>query len=361
MTRSHYSSRKLLLLGAAILFGTLPALSQEDEDFEDFDPSQFEEAGEVLQAFCTNKVLMQSPSPLLSLGFDYQGPATLTAPAVGAFGEETAEWQAATGFRFVSNVPILSRNNLLINWGVSYVQMGYQPANDAAFANPLAANLSNFDLKWLNTSLTVFKPLNEKRFLLLQAGIEFNGDYNFSNLPQLSNARFPIALMYGWKPSDNFMWALGASRTYLGGALNYLPIIYYYQTFKNDRWGIEALLPARLQARYRINSRNVLLAGYNVEGATYRLSNFNLTPNTEVINPENNVELRRSEIRLGLSYMVGLNDFIWLGAQAGYRLNYAYDVDQGDFYRGFSDDGFFMQPGLTNSPFAQITISMVSP
>ena len=336
------------------------AWAQED-DYDEFDPSMFEEAGEVLQAFCTNKVLGQSPTSLISLGYDYQGPATLSAPAVGDFPAENAEWGAAQGFRFVSNVPVLSKNNILINWGVQYVHLGYRSATDVIHQNPLNANLANHDLKWANTTFTIFKPLNETRFVLLQAGIELNGDYSFGNLPSFGNARLPIALLYGFKPNDNLMWGIGASRTYLGGALNYLPIVYYYQTFANEKWGMEALLPARLQVRYRTSSRNLIMLGYNVEGATYRLSNFNATPGTQVINPENNVELRRSEIRLGLSYQRGINDFVWIGAQAGYRINYSYDVDQGDFYRGFDSENFFMLNGLTNTPFAQVTVSLVSP
>lgn len=350
----------LWVLGVCLTFIFLPAYSQED-DYEDFDPSQFEEAGETLKVFCTNKVLGQSPTPLISLGYDFQGGATLTSPAVGSFSEESVDWQLAQGFRFVSNVPVLSRNNLLINWNVNYVHLGYQTKDPESLNNPLNAALANRDLKWLNTNFTVFKPLNEKQFILLQAGVEINGDYNFQNLPSFKNVRVPIALMYGFKPSEKLMWAFGVSRTYLGGALNYLPIVYYYQTFANEKWGLEALLPARLQLRYRSDSRNVFLLGYSVEGATYRLENFNATPNTEVINPNNNVELRRSEIRLGLSYMRGLNDFIWIGAQAGYRINYSYDVDQGDFYRGFNGDNFFMLTGLTNTLYAQVTLSMVSP
>ncbi|HAA13129.1 MAG TPA: hypothetical protein DCE41_16135 [Cytophagales bacterium] len=348
----------------AALMGLLitPALGQEDDDFDDFDPSLYEEAGEVLQAFCTNKVLGQSPTQLLSIGYDFQGPATVTSPEIGAFGAETANWQLSQGLRLVSNVPVLSRNDILINWGVSYVHLGYRPANNETYANPLNANLANHDLKWFNTTFTVFKPLNEKRWILLQASAELNGDYSFSNLPNFRNTRFPIALLYGFKPSDKLMWGFGGSRTYLGGALNYLPIVYYYQTFANDKWGVEAVVPSRINVRYRVDSRNLVTLGYNIEGATYRLSNFNNTPGAaELVGNINETELRRSEIRLGLNYQRGVNDFIYIGVQAGYRINYAFDVDQGEFYRGFNGDDFFMTPGLSNTPYAQVTLSMVSP
>ncbi len=334
-----------------------PVLAQ-DEEWDDFDPSQFQEAGETLVPFCTNKVMGQSPSPLISFGFDIQGAATVSSPAVGTAPAENAEWGYSPGFRFISNVPVISKNNILVNWNVNYVQMGYRSSQDIQYANPLNNNLSNYSLKWANTNLTVFKPLNEKRWILAQVGVELNGDYNFNNLPSFSNARFPLALLYGFKLNDNFMWGFGAVQTYLGGSLNYLPVLYYYQTFKNEHWGVEMLLPSRAYLRYRADSRNLFLFGFNVEGATYRLSNFNAQEN---FNPLDNTELRRSEIRAGLTYQRGFNDFIYVSAQAGYRINYIFSVDQGNERVGFDDSPYFMDSGLTNTWFGQITLSLVSP
>ncbi len=344
---------KLIL---SILFFSFSTFAQ-NEDLEDFDFSEFEEAGTVLKAFCTNKVLGQSPSQLVSIGYDYQGSTRLSSGAMDSIPSEETNWNSAQGFRLVSNIPIISKNNILVNWGISYIQLGFPGNREGTFTNPLNRTLNNHSLKWLNTNFTIFKPFDDKHFLLLQVGAELNGDYDFNNLPEMSNIRLPGALIFGIKPNDRIIWGPGISRTYLGGALNYLPVIYYYHTFKNEHWGVEALFPARIQGRYRFNSRNLLLAGYSVEGATYRLSNINSTQ----FNPENNTELRRSEIRAGLTYSLGLNDFLWLSLQAGYRINYSYDLDKGDFYRGFDDDNYLLLNDLSNTLFAQITFSLVSP
>jgi hypothetical protein len=306
-------------------------------------------------------VLGQSPSPLISLGFDVQGPADLTVGAYDEFDGDEVPLGLSSGARFVSNVPLLSKNNILINWGLSYVHLGYTLTQDNQ-TNAFTENLRSHDLKWLNTNFTVFKPLNENRFLLFQLGGELNGDYSFNNMPTLSQLRVPAAFIYGFKPNDKLIWGPGISRTYLGGALNLLPIIYYYHTFENDKWGIEALFPARIQARYRWNSRSLLLMGYQVEGATYRLSNFNRVQSSpELSETFDEIELRRSEIRLGLTYNKGINDFIWFGVQAGYRINYSYQLDDGEFFRGFDDADYFAENTLANTWYAQFTISMVSP
>lgn len=344
---------------------TYSAVAQEDDlgEFDDFDPSMFEEVGATTKAFCTNKVFGQQPTPLISVGFDYQGASNIASNAFSDYASEDSEVGFNSGFRLTTNIPVLSRNNILINWGLNYVQMGYSFSNDN-LVNPFHGTLRNHSLKWLNTNLTVFKPLNETRFLLLQAGGELNGDYSFNNMPSFGQLRLPAAAIYGFKPTDNLMWGIGISNTYLGGSRNLLPIIYYYQTFDNPRWGIEALFPARVQARYRWDSRSLLMMGYQVEGATYRLSNFNeydFNAATGGASRFEDVELRRSEIRLGLSYNRGINDFIWIGLQAGYRINYQFNLDEGEFYRGFDDSNYLLQNELSNTLYAQFTISLVSP
>ena len=112
-----------------------------------------------------------------------------------------------------------------------------------------------------------------------------------------------------------------------------------------------------------------MLLGYQVEGATYRLSNVEQTAFANgftatdrlIAEPLDNVELRRSEIRLGATFNKGLNDFIWVGVQAGLRLNYSYNLDDGEFYRGFDDEGYLAENTLSNTFYAQLTLSMVSP
>ncbi len=350
-----------LALALICLFQSSALMAQEEfEDFDDFDISQFEEAGSSLKAFCTNKVLGQSPTQLVSFSLDYQGAADLSTPAIGAFGPETAGWTGGSGFRFNSNIPVISKNNILVNWSLNYVQFAWRDGIDLGYQNPLNVALDDDNLKWLNTNVTIFKPLNEKRFIIAQLGVEVNGDYSFNDFPGLSNARIPAAFIYGFKPNDRVMWGPGISRTYLGGSLNLLPIIYYYHTFKNEKWGVEALFPARIQMRYRANSRNVWLLGYNVEGATYRLDGFGAAANASSITQEP-VELRRSEIRAGLTYSKGINDFLWISAQAGYRINYSFELDEGEFFRGFDSEDFLMETELQNTWYLQFSLSLVSP
>ena len=154
------------------------------------------------------------------------------------------------------------------------------------------------------------------------------------------------------------MWGLGISRTYLGGSLNYLPVYYMLYTAPNKKWGVEMLLPARLQYRRNLNSKNLLLAGWQIEGNTYRISNDDNPYNL----PFNDMELRRSELRFQIAWEHALTSQIWLSTQVGYRYNWSFDLDRGDFFRPFGDDTpFLAENNLGNPAYFNIGINWVSP
>jgi len=353
--KKNYLVLFVLLLIPAFLFAQV---DETEDEFEDFDISAYETAGGPVKVFCNNKVAGQSPTQLISIAYDVQLNNELTASAVAGRQENTAPINSITGFNIVSNFPILSRNNILINFGLNYMQSTFNYGEDPIYENPLLQNLREHTLRSINANFTIFKPLNAKNFLLAQVAAELNGDYSFSNFQSLQYTRFPIALMYGWKMNDRTMFGIGGSRTYLGGALNYLPVIYYYKTF-SEKWGLEALAPARAFLRYRFNSQSLMTLGYQIQGATYRLNNFSTYALPEIA--EDNIELRRSELRFRLSYDRSLKDFIWFSFQAGYRVNWLFNADQGEFFRGFDESDFYMENELTNPLFFQFSVSLVSP
>ncbi len=351
------------------LICAMPLLAQVDppeDDDDDFDFSEFELAAPPSKSFCTNKVLGQTPTTLIGVSYDVQLRHDLTAnspvgvmPSVG----EEVTINPARAFNIIGNFPLISKNNLLINMNLIYQRQDY--SMEGELQHPLNRSLAENGLNRTATLFTVFKPLDDKRFILGQAGLELNGDYDFG-LQSLSTLRVPAALLYGFKPNDRLMYAFGLSRTYLGGPLNYVPVVYYYHTFKDQRWGIEALAPARAYLRYRFSSLSLLSIGYNVVGATYRLNDFgDFARELDEDNPliARDVELRRSEIRAGINFQKRLFGFFWLVAEAGYRINYTFELDRdGDFLRFWGDDTpYFIENDLRDTPYISIGISYMSP
>lgn len=330
---------------------------EEEGDTEQVDFSKMV-ASEKIKAFCSSRVLGQSPQKLITIGYDFQFTNDLNAGSFGNFSEEASRIRFNRGLRLAVNYPVISKNSFLLNLGLGYAEQLYQFENESELNHPLLQSLRENGLRSLAFNVTIFKPLNLKHFLLFQAGAALNGDYTFSEFQSLEYTRYNAAVVFGWKPHDRLMWGLGASRSYLAGALNYFPVLYYFYTSENGKWGLEGLVPGRVQYRRNINKNNLLFFGYELEGNTYRLSNRNNVFQTDL----NELELRRSELRIRLTYERPLTRLIWLSAQLGYRINWDFNIDEGDFFRSIvSDKAYLINNRLGNTLYLTLTFNWVSP
>jgi hypothetical protein len=357
--------RYVWMLLFACVCAPLPALSQVEEE-EDF--SQYEGYGsdENIKRYCTPKVVGLSPAKLVSLGYEYALGHNINSGAVGSIPAQEGNVKNYNGLALTANIPVLSNNKILINVGGSYVESNYAFSNDSLF-NPLLT-ASSGGLKALQLNTTIFKPLNEKNFLLGFVQGDYSGDYTARNMQALSFTKLTWVGVFGWKFNERYQFGVGATQTYRAGGQSFLPVILYNFTSKNEKWGIEALLPARGHFRYTFNKRTLLLGGFEIVGSSYHLSNedqaFPSNTATGMVEGYDNekIELRRSEIRPRLEFQRALTDFIWVSAQAGYIINYSFNVDSGNFYRGFgSDRPFVMENSVTSAPYFQFSINLVSP
>lgn len=347
------------LLFPLTLFAQTDSTVEEEIDF-----SQYENAlpSSASQKYCTSKVLGLSPNKLISIGYDFQGSHTienrdeLNSPVNNG----KADVNNAGGLRLAANFPIISTTKWLVNVGVNYMQTGYN-LNSKSDNNYFINNLVSSGLSSTGISATIFKPLDEKHFILFSGSADANGNYNFgsANLgDQLFKPKISAALLYGIKRTDRSMIAFGLARTYRPGGLGYIPLVLFNHTFENRKWGIEALFPARLAVRRTFNARNLLLAGYELEGNSYSILN-NSGPTQS---PYNNLELRRSEIRARVSFEKLITGFVWFTAQVGYRINYNFNIDNGDSVRLIgSKDAYYMENNLTNPLYFNVGIHLVSP
>jgi hypothetical protein len=334
--------------------------SGEDEDFSQY--ADFGEAEEgTAKRYCTSKVLGLSPAKLISLGFDFQGAYDMTSERSedSLIAGSRSNLRSNHGLRFSANTPLISKTNLLINVGVNYLENRYTfDRTDSSLSHPLHRSLNRNGLRSTGLNTTIFKPFNERQFVIVQAAVDLNGDYSLQEWQPLRYLRYTGAFIYGWKPNDRKMVGFGLSRTYRAGALNYIPIMFLNYTHTNRKWGAECLFPARANFRYTVNARNMLFAGYELEGQSYRLGNGSDFAGTRLQSPE----LRRSELRIRLTYEVSVYNFMWLSVQAGYRYNWLFSVDEGDFFRSFFDDKpFAIENSIGNPLYFNVSINLVSP
>lgn len=358
----------LALWPGTVLFAQEPDAQEEEEiDWSMYDDLEF--ADEGAKRFCSSKINGLRPAQLISIGYDVQGPFSITAGAFGegesAFSEHTRNVSLAHGMRVFTNVPVISRNNIIIQAGVNHWDQQFifddNPAADAEM-HPLFRSLEYGGLRTTGVNTTIFKPFNEEQFVLLQASYDINGNYRWGSFQSPQYATWSAAALWGKRVSDTRQWAVGLSRTYRAGELNYIPVFLFNWTSRDNKWGTELLLPARGHVRYSFNPRSLLFAGWELEGNSYRLNNGGIDFGEGV----DEVHLRRSELRFRLIYERSLINFIWISFQAGYRVNYLFDVDElegGDeFFRGFfGDQPFLFQNDIGNPLYFNVSINLVSP
>jgi len=357
---------------ATSIGGTLWAQSDSssaaEDDFSQYDNLGFVDAG--AKRFCSPKIEGLSPAKLISLGYDYQGAYNLSAGtlfyASGAepAAAEDAQVNATQGLRVGFNIPVISKTNLVWQMGANYWNTQYQYATlPTAASNPLHQTLSEHGLRTTGVNTTVFKPLDRKNFLLFQGSADLSGTYGIEFMPA-QYLRYSAALIYGRRPTEKKQWGLGLARTYRVGEINYIPVILYNSTDALNKWGAEVLFPARAHVRRTINPRNMIFAGYELEGQSYRLWR---NPASVDLRAEH-LEIRRGEARFRMVYEFSLKDFMWLSVQAGYRLQYRYDVDRlvdgVEIYRAFGllpAADYAQINGLGNPLYFNVSLNLVSP
>lgn len=335
-----------------------------EEDFSMYEQFDFADAG--AKRFCTPKVFDLSPAKLIWLGYDVQGPFTLESDTfrVGnnSFAAGDSKMQSAGGVRVGANIPVISKSNIVWQMGFNYWRVNFVSSEAARNATPLSRELVSRGLTTGGLNTTIFKPLNDKKFIIAQA----SGDLNFMDeMIPLKYVRYSGAVLYGKKVNDRKMIGFGISRTYRVGELNYIPVMLLNWTHSSRKWGVEMMAPARANVRYNFSPRNLLFFGYELEGNSFRVF-----PQLETTNlPDDQkpyLELRRSELRLRMTWEVSLHKFIWLSWQAGYRMNWSFNVDQfpndKEFFRGFfGDQKYVMENNLTGALYSMISLNLVSP
>jgi hypothetical protein len=378
---SKFLKESLLILLATLSY-TL--YSQIDTTAEE-DYSQYENVSSEgkIKIYCNPKIFDLSPNRFVSVGYDYIFNSKMTTSPYDIYQDGDKNFTSRTskfsthGLRVNANVPVISKPKFLWQMGGGYIRSLYKDNTGFELAIfddhvDFKNQLTNYGLTSTNLNSTFFVPTGEKNFIIVQAMGELNGTYNLSDekhKPDFTTIRSSVSALYGKRPHDRKQWAVGLSRTYRAGEMNYIPVVMYNYTSVNRKWGTEILFPARASYRRKFNSRTLLLAGYELEGTSYRL--YNMENNVQTADPnifvkKSSYELRRSELRFRLDYQRQLKGFVWLAIQGGIRYDLSYNVDAldggNDFFRGFfGSQSYLMLNQVGLAPYINVSINLVSP
>ena len=216
--------------------------------------------------------------------------------------------------------------------------------------NAFARKLNERFMTSAGINTTIFKPLNEKNFLIFQGSADLNGVFEgFSDISGKA-LTFSATAIYGWKTSEKNMIGTGIARTYRAGQTIIVPVLLWNKTF-NDRWGMELLLPARGHLRYNFSTTNMLQLGFELEGNQFWMGLANA--------PRGEVFIQRGELKPRIMWDKKINGFIWFNAQAGLRYNWRFDVM--NEYDARKDSQLYFRSNLGNPFYFNFSLNFVSP
>jgi hypothetical protein len=365
----------LFLLFPFLLNAQVDNLNTEEteEDFEKYANLSIKD-GSKNKAYCSSKILAQTPNRLIGIGYEVFGPFKLSTNGLvdslgNVVGTQDNSALMSHGLRLEANFPVVSTNKVIFSLGGAYSEQNYvfKKEVESTVDNPMFSTLKNGSIRNLSIVGTLFKPFDEKNFLLTQVLGEYAGDWTFLRWQNPAFIKLSATAIYGRKTNERKMWGVGLTRTYRAGEVNYLPVFLFNYTSRNEKWGLEMLLPARADFRYNISKRNIIKAGIELEGTSYRLNDRNRAFADSPLfqgKETNKLELRRSDIRLRAIWDFPVKNFYWLSLSAGYRLVYRYNVDQGEIYRGFglvSDAPYQLENSISGALFISVNACLVSP
>jgi hypothetical protein len=339
-----------LLLTALIICSACITYAQNDSlnNEELIDYSQFGDASGV-RRYATQKVINQSPTRIVSFGYEYHGGFQMTDVPQDLTAQDPADYtvRRMSGFRAQLNLPVVSNDKIIWQVGANYwgSYFLFKETTSSAFEK----SLQNNGLHTMGLQTTIFKPLDEKRWLVIQAAGDINS--SFSRFSDISSKALTISgtAIYGWKYSEKNMMGIGIARTYRAGALLHVPVLFWNKTF-NDQYGMELLLPARGFVRRNFSTTSMLQMGYELEGNQFHIPGAG---------PSGDLFLQRGEMKPKLMWDQKISGYIWLNIQAGMRLNWRFDAMNKQGSREKSDQ--FYAGRLTNPVFVAVSLNFVSP
>jgi len=248
----------------------------------------------------------------------------------------------STKFRF----PIINRTDIKVAGGFSYSDEEFKFDDIQTNDYPLYRSLNEKNLKSIGGSLYFLHRVKEKSFIMLRLSGKFNGDYwkeHIGDPSQETFLKYEITPVFGWKINDSKSWGIGLSYSFSFGEPFLFPVIVYNHTF-NTKWGVEALLPARLKVRFDINQLTRVNFNSRVVGGSYSIH-----MDDRELSDFKTLELRRSELNLFLNLEKGITDWLWLDIALGFRFNLKFDVTSDNHRFTLSGNKVFQQDYIIDS------------
>jgi len=216
--------------------------------------------------------------------------------------------------------PLVMKENFNLAMGFRFEFEEFNFENSEALEAPLLQQLEDRPLRSMGVGFYLSKPFRGNRYVIGRLQSDLNGDWNEGLGTWSDYLRVSAAAVYGIKVDYDQSFAIGLSYNYAFGQPTIIPVIAYFHSFR-DKWGIEALLPARARLRFTPNASNNLYVGCELRGSNYL---------TELTDESLPLFLESSEIRGVFTYEREIHDWLWMGLNVGYRHYLGFDLSDSD-------------------------------
>jgi hypothetical protein len=200
---------------------------------------------------------------------DYRISSRSTDPEIGG---GVAEIRRNNRLDLRAFVPVLNRPALKVLTGFNYFYEDFRFEQPDQLNNyPYYANLHEKRFRSVGAQLVLLRSLGSSNYFLVRARGNLNGDFDsLWELDLLRYTRYSLEGMYGWQRTAFLSYGIAFQVSYNFGRYSALPAILYNQTF-NEKWGIEAIFPARVLVRHNLTEKTLLYAGYGGESNRYQM------------------------------------------------------------------------------------------
>lgn len=264
----------------------------------------------------------------------------------------TAEFDQAKTLEVKLKIPVILKRRTKVITGLKYRYEEYEFKNPELLDYPLYENLQNKHLNALSLDFYLVRSLKNYHFFLSKAGLQLNGDFSDnSSLPFTRFIKYTASGLYGWKKDSYNAYGFGIYLSYTFGRPRIYPAFLWNKSI-SPKWGIEALLPANFYLRHNFSDKTILLGGFDVDGDSYHI-----VIDSPPLSSIKTLELRKSDVRLLVSYEQEIYDFLWFGISGGYRFNINFNLSENN---NFSNK-FILKNDIENSPFITLSLFAVPP
>ncbi len=253
----------------------------------------------------------------LEINYSRLSGADITSrPVSDGFVRDEATIDGIGFLQFQLKLPLVLKPKTTLLLGFDYNERRYHFKQPKQLESSVFREIEKETLKSREMTLYYNKALDSKHFLSARIDMALNGDLqNIDEQRFTSFIRYSAAAIYGWQPHKNLAHGVGLYLNYTLGRPSVYPVFLWNKAI-NDRWGIEAKLPANFKLRREINENSRLYMGYALDGGSYVI-NGRFEPLSEFAT----AELRRSDVAFEINYEQRLHDFLWLQAGVGYSYN----------------------------------------